>query len=187
MNTLFGTWKSLTKQFNRQQELVGRKPLTFGHGKKVCSFSWFSKRCHEREIAVVAVGSREDKDAEPEDIHDFIRDVPALFKEKNIDPRAHMQFDEFNDIKGTTQRRMTVKRGGPAPCEPGVPIKNHCPQTSGGRKTLSASFVLTPTWSGRALVVVDKCPKAMAALIRTQLGSHIHLVINETGNMHGTT
>ena len=116
--------------------------------------------------------SREDKDAEPEDIDEFIRDVPKLFKDHSIDPRAHLQWDEFNDIRGLTRRRMVHSDAA---------LKNHCP------KSLSCGFLLSPTWIGRACVLTDSCSRETEALIQSELQKHVKLIVNKTGNMYGTT
>ena len=162
--TLFNTWNSIVKQYNRSQQIIGQPPLKSRRKDGMFSVSCVRNICREVNLEATGVGSREPKDADPKDIEEFVQAVPKLFKEHGIDPRANLQFDEFNDIKGITQRRMVHKtsrktaqdhtaQGEVKPI--GAPLNKHCPQTVGGKKSLSCGFLLSPTTVGRACVLTD--------------------------------
>ena len=131
-------------------------------GASSAAAAWSRKRLFPGEfntfVPVKICRQTTDKDDEPADIRHFMTRVPKLFSEKKIDPRAHMQFDEFSHFIG-----------------------------SGAGSRVSCGFVLTPTRVGRAVVMVNKCPRRIGKLIRTELGDHIHLITNATGFMDGKT
>ena len=50
-----------------------------------------------------------------------------------------------------------------------------------------AGFVFSPTWTGRAIVLIDSASAETKELVRTELGEHVKLIENKTGNMYGQT
>ena len=62
--------------------------------------------------------------------------VDKVFREKNIDPRANLQFDEFNDIEGITEGLQYAKRKRASDNQkPGAPM---------GKKSVCVGFVFSP-------------------------------------------
>ena len=99
------------KRHNRTQSLIDGETLKSGRSHGLFSYTFVREMCKNLGLKPSLTGSKEPADATPEDVDAFVSEVPKLFRDYKIDPRANLQFDEFNDIKGITQRRMITKTG----------------------------------------------------------------------------
>ena len=185
--TMYNTWHSVVNAFNREQRLLDLPTLKGSCQGDRFSWSYVRGMCIDLGLESVASGSAEAKAPEPEECLQFENEVGSIFQARCIDPRANVFFDEFSDIKGVTQRRVVIHESEKNRAGPQGNQKAHVPQTSSGRKSLSCGFLLTPTWIGRAVVITDTGSEETLRLIETELGAHVKVIKNQTGNMYGTT
>jgi hypothetical protein len=184
---IFNTWHSLVRKHNEEAAIIA-DPLVKGD-RKDGRFSWSWVRSVGMELGMLCQksGSKEDKPPEPEDCEKYEQEVRAVMAEKNIDPRAMFLFDEYNDFKYVPPPRVVTSRQERECVGPQANQKAHTPQKSGGRKSLTCGLGLTPTWTARALVLVDSCAAETQTMIQDVLGKHVVLCVNKTGNVHGAT
>ena len=98
LRTLFNTWNSIVKRHNRTQSLIDGETLKSGRSHGLFSYTFVREMCKNLGLKPSLTGSKEPADATPEDVDAFVSEVPKLFRDYKIDPRANLQFDEFNDI-----------------------------------------------------------------------------------------
>ena len=114
LSTMVKTFNSIVKQYSFNQTLQNSNRVFVGKTEKTplkFSRDFIRKLCIDLGIHVVSTGSREVKDADPKEMEDWTVAVNELFEKYEIDPRANVQFDEFNDIRGITQKKWSHERG----------------------------------------------------------------------------
>ena len=114
LSTMINTFNAIVKRYNFDQKLQRSNRVLVGRTKKTplkFSRDYIRKLCMDLGLHVVATGSREPKHADPKEMEDWAREVNELFEKYEIDPRANVQFDEFNDIRGSTQKKWSYERG----------------------------------------------------------------------------
>ena len=112
LSTMINTFNSIVKRYNFDQKLQRSNRVLVGRTKQTpLKFprEYIRKLCMGLGLHVVAPGLREPKHADPKEMEDWAREVNALFSNYKIDPRANVQFYEFNDIRGITQKNGRTK------------------------------------------------------------------------------
>ena len=141
----------------------------------------------ELGILMSTSGCAEEKPPDPADCENYEIEVRFLMEERKIDPRAMFFFDEFNDFLYKPPKRICTSKNERSECGPKGNQKSMAPQRSRGRDTVSCALGLTPTWVARVLIITKNVSREQLDMVNTDLGKHVLLVKNETGNVDGAT
>jgi len=184
---IFNTWHTLVKEHNRQAKLLADPPIRGYRKDGQFSWSWVRTMAIEAGLLCQSSGSKEDKPPEPADCDEYEAEVVRVMTDHQIDPRAMFLLDEYNDFKYLPPNSVVTSKAERNRSGPAANQKAHAPTRSGGRKSVTCGLGLTPTWIGRAFVLVDGASVETQKLISDVLGKHVVLLVNSTGNVCGST
>ena len=183
--TMFNTWHSVVKEYNRRQEIIDGKPLRGCRKDGGFSWTWAQQMCKDLGLVTTTSGSAEDKLPKPEDCERFEREAPALFEEQGIDPRAHLAFDEFNDFMDLRPKKVVLRKKEDQKPGPEGNQKKHVPSRQNARVTVSGGYLPIPTWIGEALVIADSGSQETLGLVKQELGNRVKVIQKQTRSACG--